>query len=299
MNKKLFLTLSAICTLILAGCGNRDSENQYTGVLEGTSVKVPALTGGQIVQLFVETGDQVERGEKMAEIDSLELTFQRQQLLAMLEDLRIQEDIARTDLKRTSQDLQYVQTKYDRIAELYKKESASKQNLDDIENQLNNLKSANKAAKQKILSLDAKRIQIQTQIKSLNKKIKDATIVSPASGIVSSKYFEEGEAIPPLSPIVEIINIRTLEIKIYISEQMLPKIKHGQPVTIMVDGLDKTMSGKVIWVSPKAEFTPKTIMTPETRTSLVYAVKISVENQDGILKDGMPVVVELGAIESD
>jgi HlyD family secretion protein len=127
----------------------------------------------------------------------------------------------------------------------------------------------------------------------VNKKIKDAVMVAPTGGIISEKYFELGEAIPPLSPIVEIIEIRKVEVKIYISEKKLPEVKYGQEARVTVDGLEKELNGTLSWVSPKAEFTPKTILTPETRTSLVYAVKISVPNPEGILKHGMPVEVFL------
>jgi HlyD family secretion protein len=68
-------------------------------------------------------------------------------------------------------------------------------------------------------------------------------------------------------------------------------VKHGQEVKIRVDGVRETLPGRVSWVSPKAEFTPKTILTPETRTSLVYAVKVTVPNPKRILKHGMPVEV--------
>jgi len=108
-----------------------------------------------------------------------------------------------------------------------------------------------------------------------------------------SKYFEAGEAIPPFTPILEIIDINEMTTNIYISEKLLAKVKHGQQVSVSVDGLDKTLSGRISWISPKAEFTPKNILTPETRTSLVYAVKVSVKNEDGVLKHGMPVVIEL------
>ncbi|GBD92670.1 putative efflux pump membrane fusion protein [bacterium BMS3Abin05] len=117
--------------------------------------------------------------------------------------------------------------------------------------------------------------------------------MAPASGVIFSRYFNEGEAIPPLNPIVEIVHVRSLSVKIYISEKMLPHIKYGQKVKVRVDGLSRQFQGIVGWVSPKAEFTPKTIMTPETRTSLVYAVKIRIQNSKGILKDGMPVEVVL------
>ena len=64
---------------------------------------------------------------------------------------------------------------------------------------------------------------------------------------------------------------------------MLSKIQHGQNATVHIDGLDKELLGKIIWISPQAEFTPKTILTPDTRTSLVYAVKILVKNIGGFL----------------
>lgn len=277
----------------LMGCGNHNDENQYTGILEGTSVKVPALTGGQIIKLLVDTGDEVLEGQTIAHIDSLELLYQSQQLLAIKDELDAQQDMAHTDLKRTEKDQNYIETKYHRIKQLYQKQSATKQNLDDIENQLNNLKAVHLAAKQKLMSIAAKKRQIEAQINSLNKKLSDATIKSPLNGTVTNKYFEAGEAIAPLSPVIEVMNIVKLETKIYVSETLLPKIKHGQGVDIKVDGLDEELSGKIIWVSPKAEFTPKTILTPETRTSLVYAVKVSIENGSRILKDGMPVVVKL------
>ena len=60
---------------------------------------------------------------------------------------------------------------------------------------------------------------------------------------------------------------------------------------MQVDGLGQSLVGKIAWISPRAEFTPKSILTPETRTSLVYAVKIDVPNPDGVLKHGMPVEV--------
>jgi len=92
---------------------------------------------------------------------------------------------------------------------------------------------------------------------------------------------------------VEIINLDEVWVKIYVSETMLPEIKVGQKVVVRPDGSSKKLEGKISWISPKAEFTPKTILTPETRTSLVYAVKILIPNQDKILKQGMPVEIHL------
>ena len=291
-HKKYFSLL--IFIFLIAGCGNNNHKKSYTGVLEGTSINVPALTGGEIINMLISTGDEVKKGQRLAIIDSTELVYQRERLQATLTELDVQTKIAGTSLASAKKNLAYVEEKHQRVAKLYKNKSIPKQNLDDINNQLQNVKSAFTTAQVQLQSIAARREQLQAQIKIIEKKINDTVVISPRNGIVVSKYFEAGEAVPPFSPLVEIIDISKMTTKIYISEKQLAKVKHGQQASVSIDGLDREFSGRVSWVSPKAEFTPKNILTPETRTSLVYAVKITIENEDGVLKHGMPVVVELG-----
>ncbi len=290
---KIFHTGLFLIIIFIIGCSDNDSESQYTGILEGTSVQVPALTPGLIIEIPVNTGEYVERNHLLAVIDSTDLTFQREQLLAARDEIFIQMEIAQANVSRATKDYAYLKTTHERIANLYKSESATKQQLDDVTNNLQNSQTAVVNAKQRLNSLAANQKQIEAQIKSVNKKIADARIIAPANGIITTIYYEEGEAVPQLAPIMEIIDIYELELKIYISETQLSSVKYGQEVSVSVDGLDETMDGKIIWISPKAEFTPKTILTPNTRTSLVYAVKISITNKDGVLKHGMPVVVNM------
>lgn len=283
----------AICSMVLWSCGNNSARDGYTSVVEGTSVQVPALTGGEIKELRVDTGQEVHAGDTLARVDTTELAFQRQQLEAGLEELGVQLKIARANLNQAQSTEQYVREKQQRIAMLVQSNSASRQSLDDLTNQLNQAQTALENSRQTFQSLEAKRKQLEAQLGIVNKKIKDAVIVAPIDGIISEKYFELGEAIPPLGPLVEIIEIREVDVKIYISEKKLPAVKYSQEVRVKVDGLERELAGKVSWISPKAEFTPKSILTPETRTSLVYAVKITVPNPEGILKHGMPVEVFL------
>ena len=283
-----------IVFIFITGCGNNNHKNSYTGVLEGTSINVPALTGGVIVDLMVDTGDNVKRGQPVAVIDSTELILQKEQLLATQTELDVQTKIANTGLANAKKNLSYVEERQKRVEQLYNNKSVPKQNLDDINNQLQNARSAYETTHGKLQGIAARREQLSAKLKIINKKISDAVVIAPREGVVVNKYFEAGEAVPPYSRLVEIIDISEMTTKIYISEQLLALVKHGQQVSISVDGLDKQLPGQVIWISPKAEFTPKNILTPETRTSLVYAVKVSVTNEDGVLKHGMPVVVEMG-----
>ena len=279
--------------MILAGCSGDDSDHQYTGILEGTSVQVPALTPGQIMRIPVKTGIYIEKNQLLAIVDSTDLVFQREQLFAARDELMIQLETAQINVSRANKDYAYIKTTHDRIDNLYKSESVTKQNLDDVTNNLQKSQTALANARQSLSRIAAGQKRIEAQIKSVNKKINDARIISPTSGIITTIYYEPGEAIPQFSPILEIIDIKNIEVKIYISEKLLSTIKYEQEVTVTIDGLNETMTGKIIWVSPKAEFTPKTILTPNTRTSLVYAIKISIPNEDGVLKHGMPVVISL------
>ena len=287
-----YLILLTISSLMFWSCNNNEQRG-FTAIVEGTTVQVPALTGGKLTQIFVNTGDKIDAGKAIAMVDTVELALQREQLSAGLEELSVQVSVARTQLNQAKQNESYVQEKQSRIAKLVSNSAAPQQTLDDLTIQLRNAQSTRETAEQSFRVLDAKRKQLEAQLGLLNKKIGDARIIAPAGGVISEKYYETGEAIPPLSPIVEIIQIDEVWVKIYISETQLPEIRQGQSATVAVDGSEQSLNGTVAWISPQAEFTPKNILTPETRTSLVYAVKILVKNPDGVLKHGMPVEVRL------
>lgn len=290
---KLSILIIILILFLSISCSDNSAEHQYTGVLEGTSVQVPALTPGQITQIPVNTGELVKKGQLLAMVDSIDLIYQREQLVATLQELEIQTEIAQSNLSRANKDYTYLKTKQDRIANLYKSQSTTKQNLDDITNSLQTSQTAVSNARNALGSIAAGKKQVEAKIKSVNKRINDTKIIAPTGGIITNLYYEEGEAVPLFGSLLEIIDTKKMEVKIYISETRLSQVRYGQQVSVSVDGLDKTLDGTVIWVSPKAEFTPKTILTPNTRTSLVYAVKISITNEEGILKHGMPVVINL------
>ncbi|MBN1504769.1 MAG: efflux RND transporter periplasmic adaptor subunit [Candidatus Eisenbacteria bacterium] len=286
----VLLALSA-CTL--SGCGRDSGSSVYTGVLEGKSVQVPALTGGEVVSLLVDTGQEVSEGDTLVLIDASELRLQREQLSAGLEELEVQREIARTGLEQRKTDFDYVREREARVRELFEKQAAPQQSLDDLRNEAERARSAYEIARQQVRSLDARRRQLDAQVGTVDKKLGDAVITSPMDAMVSTVYYEVGEAVGPMQPVLELIRMDELEVKIYVSETMLPRIRQGQEATVRVDGVDEEFPGRVEWISPKAEFTPKNILTPETRTSLVYAVEVAVSNPDRVLKHGMPVDVVL------
>jgi HlyD family secretion protein len=287
------LLIAAVLIGLVAGCGNNAEKNSYTGVLEGTEIKVPAMTGGQITGLFVEEGDYVAAGKMVAATDSTALVLQKQQLQATMDELLIQRDIARQAVAKANNDKNYISEKKERVANLVAGQSLPQQNLDDITNQLQAVETGLLTAQRQLKTVDAKQAQLEAQIAQVQKRINDCTIAAPSEGQLFNIFFRAGEAVPPMAPVLEIVALNQLETSIYIPEKLLPSVQAGQKVTARFDGLDEAREGVVAWISPRAEFTPKTIMTPETRTSLVYAVRIRIENNDRVLKHGMPVVITL------
>jgi HlyD family secretion protein len=86
-------------------------------------------------------------------------------------------------------------------------------------------------------------------------------------------------------------------VRAFAPEPLLPRVVPGSEVTLTTDGTHKTYRGRVGYVSPAAEFTPKTVETPELRTQLVYRLRIRVENADDGIRQGMPMTITLPAVQ--
>ena len=280
--------------LFSMGCGD-DSRDQFvaSGIMEGTSVKVAAQTGGLMLALNVDEGDEIQMGQAIAVIDTEKLVYQSQQIEAGLQEVRVQKQINSNLLEKARLDFEHIKTKYTRYQELYEKNSASKQVLDDLKNAYDLAATQLENAQQNLNMVEARHQGLEAQYNLVKRQIRDATITAPVAGTITTKYFDAGEIVLTGAAVVEVIDLQKMWTKVYVSELALPRVKLGQSAEIRIDGTDQTLAGRVSWISPKAEFTPKNILTEESRTSLVYAVKVVVENPDRILKHGMPVEIAL------
>jgi len=162
---------------------------------------------------------------------------------------------------------------FKRISELYKSGSVSKRDLDNAE-------AAFKMAK--------------AAMDNVNATINYALLYSPIDGVVLENILDEGEMAFPGSVIMTIGDLSKPWMFIYVNERQLGKVKIGQRAKVYIDSYpDKFFEGKVVSISNKAEFTPKTIQTKDERVKLVFAVKLAIENRDMILKPGMPADAEI------
>ena len=254
---------------------------------------VGSLVSGTILGLTKEEGDMVKNQELLASIDVEKLVLQKGQLQASLAEIDAGRIAAEAAIAQASDSLDNVQIRYKRIKELYSKGSATQQQFDDITTQLNVARSQLTAAKSQIPLLDAKHAEVEATIAVLDRQISDGTVVSPMDARVVEKYVEIGEIAIQGGALYKIADPVNFWIKIYVAETDVDKFKLGQDVSVRVDASPEPFAGKVAWVSPEAEFTPKNVQTKQARAELVYAVKVTLENRNDILKIGMPAEVYL------
>lgn len=134
----------------------------------------------------------------------------------------------------------------------------------------------------------------QADLALLQRQLADAELVSPTDGVVRNRLMEPGELATPQRPVFSIAITTPKWVRAYLSEADLSRVKVGAPAAVTVDGApDAPLQGRVGFISSTAEFTPKTVQTQELRTSLVYEVRVFVEDRDDRLRLGMPATVTI------
>ncbi len=265
-----------------------------SGNLEATEVLVSSKATGQILKLFVEEGSEITVGQVIAVVDTEKTFLQKQQLLAGLDELKLNIQNAQRAVVLAGENLANVQKKYERLKTLLAENSATQQQYDDVETAYKAAEINSQNAKTSLQALRAKEQQIQAQLALTESLLRDAHIISPITGTVLEKYVEQGENIRLGSPVVNLANLQNMWIKIYLSEVELGKVKLGSSADLSISAFpERSFPGKVTWIAAKAEFTPKNVQTKEARADLVYGVKVTVANPDGVLKIGMPAEVVL------
>ena len=124
--------------------------------------------------------------------------------------------------------------------------------------------------------------------------MEDTYIYTPVEGTIVEKFVELGEHVVPGTPTVLIIDMAQLYIKTYVEEIHIGKIKYSSQARIYVDSFpDRYFEGKITFIAPKAEFTPRDVQMDEHRSRIVYKVEVGIINPEGILKPGMPADVDI------
>ena len=302
----------AYTILLLFSCQNAAPKSDAYGNFEAEERIVSAEASGKILSLNIEEGQALKADERVGAIDSVQLILKREQLQANIRAvaakspaISAQLAVFEKQMATTRQQLANLEREKRRVENLLKNDAATPKQLDDLNDQIEVARKQmdvileQKSASNASLStqkggLLAEILPLQKQIAQLDDQLSKCRIVNPSDGTVLVKYAEPGEVTSFGKPLYKIADLGTMTLRAYVAGNQLSAVKTGQQVKVLVDAADnqqQEFSGKVMWISPKAEFTPKVVQTKDERVNLVYAVKISVANPDGVLKIGMPAEV--------
>ncbi len=299
---------------LLFSCGEEENGGGIaeSGTIEAVTTTVSATNGGRVIAVFKDDGESLEKGDTVLIIDpenmeiklrqaeaALQVAEAKYQMLktgARKEDLKL----AEVQLKEAETTLESAKKNEARMKKLLASQSITQKQYDDVKTQYELAEAKVSAARARLKRLKnfARPEELSQALGNLNaaeanvdllkKALNDCYVTSPIDGILIERYMELGETAAPASALFKVADLSRVELTVYVKETDLAKIKLGDKAEVTVDSAPDVFNGRVSYISPEAEFTPKTIQTKDERTKLVYKVKIKVDNPDLILKDGMP-----------
>ena len=292
-----------------------------SGNVEAHESVVAFRTQGRIVALPVEEGSTVKAGELLARLDDADYQQQvrideatlhtRDRELQLAEAGNRAQDIRASEqtVADAKADLELKRIDLERYTALYKRDAISAQTRDQAdtafrraqavyERTQQNLSETREGTRKEQIAVSRATLHAAQQSLELSKVRLDYTVLaSPVTGVVSVRQAELGEYVVPGTPVVTIDDLDHLWVRAYVAETDMGRVRFGQQVAVRTDTYPgKSYKGTVAFISPEAEFTPKTVQTNKERVALVYRIKVDVENPNHELKPGMPadVTIEQG-----
>jgi HlyD family secretion protein len=317
MRHPAFALFAALLVTACAQEGDGD-RRRLSGTVEVREVDLSFRVGGRLVERRVDEGQPVEAGAVVARLDPepYRLAVQRARaeaqaaearLAALRAGTRVQELRAAEAAQRSAQQrLAFARAEEARIADIAARNLASQQDLerarlerqvaraqlDEADERLALLREGPRA--EDIAGAEAEWRARVAAVELAEQQLDDATLVSPVGGVVSVRLAETGEMLQAGQPILRVAALGAPWVRAFLPETWLSRVHLGQAAEVRVDGLpDTVFQGRLSFISPEAEFTPRTVETQELRTDLVYRVTIDVSDAQGRLKRGMPADVYL------
>jgi HlyD family secretion protein len=302
----------------LFGSGNGKPLVSITGTIEAIQVDVSAKITGRIAERPVNEGDRVAAGQLLVRLDEAEQAAEvRRQEAAVrtaqstLNDLlagarREELEDARAALQSASATREWTERDFRRAEGLFRQTLIAAQEVDRARQAYEVAVAQEKSARQKLLLLvagsrpdqvEAARGQLAQARNALDMaktRLKEMTIFSPLEGVVLRKNLEVGELASPGVPILTLMKPSDIWVRAYVPEEEVGRIKVGSKALVAVDAYPaRRFPGRIIEIASEAEFTPRNVQTKKERVTLVFRIKIAVDNPEGILKPGMPADADI------
>ncbi len=296
---------------MLVGCA-RGPAPDGSGTIECTQVRLASEVAGRLADLSIQEGDSVQTSQIVARIDPLPYALKRDEAQAALSLAQAQLDLMLAgsrdeDIQRARAQLREAQAAAAgaaadarRMDEVFAAGSATTKQRDDAHTAAERTAAAAVAAEQQLARFvsgnrkeDIRAAQASVELArarlaQAEKALSDCTVRAPMAGTVTAKSTEQGEIVAAGATLATVSRLDEVWLSVYIPETRVGRVRVGQPASVRIDGDSTRYQGKVTFVSPEAEFTPRNAQTPDERAKLVYRVKITLPNPNGVFKPGMP-----------
>lgn len=324
------LTAGGLVAAVACSGARPTTPPRATGYVEATDVRVASRVPGRVAEVHVTEGQVVAAGATVAVVSSAELDLalnraraERAQAEAALrllrkgarvEDLdqaRAQVAAAEADMRAADTERAAAAADEVRFDRLVQQRAGSEKQRDDARARrevgdarvraASDRASAARAvvarlgAGARAEELDAAGARVaamDAQMATLEHDKRDLVLVAPVSGIVTARLVEPGELLAVGAPVAVIVDLDRAWVNAYFEEPVVPTLRVGQAVSVVTDAGD-VLAGTIATIAPRAEFTPRNVQTSDERARLVYRVKVTVDNRQGVLKPGMPVEVQV------
>ncbi len=295
--------LASLTLAILSGCSAAadDAGIEASGTVEATQVDLAFQLPGRIAALVPREGDRVTTGQVLGHLDTLEIasrrggaSAQRDAARALLRELETgsrTEEVAQARLLLVAADrrLEEQERETARTIRLADGGAVSRERREQSETALlvaraDRDRLAEQVAllesgprRERIAAQRATVAQAQSEVDHADALLGQMVLVAPFDGVVTLRHREPGEVVGAGMPVITIINPAERWIRVYVPQDLVGRIRIGQPVTFLTDGFPgRTFAGEVTSIATEAEFTPRNVQTREERVKLVHAVRVRV-----------------------
>lgn len=301
--------------------GTDDSQLRLYGNVDIREVQLAFRQPGRVTEMAFDEGDAVRAGERMAALDAqpyrealaaaqAQVQVAQAELAKLRHGLRPQEITqAREALKQAQALATEAERNFQRQSSLLASGATSQRTVDAARTARDQAVAGVEAAKaalsqasegfrkEDIAAAEARLAAAQAAASQATTALADTELMAPSSGTVIARVRESGSMVASQSTVYSLSLDKPVYVRAYVGEPDLGRIAPGTVVRVKSDSSEKVYRGQIGFISPRAEFTPKTVETTDLRTDLVYRLRIVIDeaDSDGALRQGMPVTIEVDA----
>jgi len=302
---------------VLDFVGLGPNGDRYLGYVEGETSLIAPPVAGQLLERPVDRGGRVKKGDRLFVIDPTLARAEVARAEAALAESKArhenlltgkrpeEQDVIRAQRHEIEASLAMAETELKRQTDLLPRGFTTRQAYDKAESQVFQLRArlASLAAQERVGDLAARQAEItaaaalieqhQANLNQARKRLADLMPVAPEDALVENTFFNLGEWVPAGTPVVSLLPASRVKLRFFVPEEDVSKARIGRPVSFTCDGCPPDLKATIIYVSPRAEFTPPVIYSQSARTKLVFMIEARPESvpTQVALAPGLPVSV--------